>query len=123
MKLIRSIGFAWNGCKACFHTQNNFRIHIIVGSLALLLGAVLHISNGEWIALILCIGSVLILEIINTAIEKLCDLVEKDHHPEIKFIKDVAAGAVLISALVSICIVVINYIPWLIPLLKSLLNI
>lgn len=120
MKLIRSFRFAINGLKASFRSQPNFRIHIMMGSLAILLGVVLHIAAGEWVTLLLCIGSVLILELINTAIERLCDFVEKNHHPEIKYIKDIVAGAVLVSAAVSLSIGAIIFLPKIITFIHSI---
>lgn len=120
MKLIQSLRFASNGLKACFRSQANFRIHVLMGSMAILLGGVLHISTGEWLTLLLCIGSVLILEMINTSLERLCDLVEKNHHPEIKYIKDLAAGAVLVSAAVSLSIGTIIFFPKIITFMLSL---
>ena len=70
----------------------------------------------EWLVVVLCITVVLTLEMINTAIEKLCDVVQPDYHPQIKIIKDIAAGAVLIAALGSIIIGAIIFVPKIIAL-------
>ena len=118
MKIIRSFAFAWSGLRYCFLTQTNFRIHLLFAALAILLGICFNISIPEWLALLLCIGSVLILELLNTAIERLCDVVQKDFHPGIKIIKDIAAGAVLVSALVSVCIGTVIFLPKIIHFIK-----
>ena len=120
MKIIRSFGFAWNGIKDCFLTQANFRIHLLLAVLAILLGILLHISKTEWLFVLLCIAIVLLAEMLNTAIEKLCDVVEKNFHPTIKLIKDISAGAVLVTALVSLITGIIIFLPKLFILIKSI---
>ena len=69
--------------------------------------------------MLLCIGSVLVVELLNTAIEKLCDVLQKNFHPGIKIVKDVVAGAVLVSALGSVCIGAMIFLPKIIHLIKS----
>jgi diacylglycerol kinase len=88
----------------------------------LLLSVVFKISNTEWLAVTICIAFVIATEMINTSIEKLCDLVQKDFHPGIKKVKDIAAGAVLLSAICSLVIAVIIFLPKIIALLKLLEN-
>ena len=120
MKILRSFGFAWNGLKYCFVTQTNFRIHLLLAVLAISLSCWLHISEAEWLIILLCIAFVLLSEMINTSIEKLCDMVQKNFHPEIKLVKDIAAGAVLVSALLNLCAGCIIFIPKIFLVLKSL---
>ena len=120
MKIIRSFGFAWNGIRDCFLTQVNFRIHLLLTVLAILLAIVLHISTTEWLFVLLCIANVLLAEMVNTAIEKLCDMVEKNFHPTIKLVKDISAGAVLVTALMSLITGIIIFLPKLFILIKSL---
>ena len=101
MKILRSFNYAWSGLKHAFATQTNFRIHLLLAAFAVILGIGLRITATEWLILLIGIGMVLFAELINTALEKLADVVHKDHHPEIKLVKDIAAGAVLIMAIVS----------------------
>ncbi len=91
MKLLQSFIYAWAGIKTSFKSETNFKIHLVAAAVAVALGILLNISNIEWGLIILCIAFVLSMEMINTAIEKLCDVVHKGTHPAIKMIKDIAA--------------------------------
>ena len=84
--------------------------------IAIILGIVLKISNIEWIAIIMVIGLVFSIEIINSAIENLADFVSPNYNEIIKKVKDLSAAAVLISALVSLIIGIIIFIPKIIEL-------
>lgn len=119
MKIVRSFGFAWNGIRECFATQVNFRIHLLLALLAILMGIVLKISSTEWILVFLCIFLVVVAEMFNTAIEKLSDIVEKGFHPVIRSVKDIAAGAVLVSALFSCITGIIIFLPKIMVFIKS----
>jgi undecaprenol kinase/diacylglycerol kinase (ATP) len=120
MKLKKSIGFACNGIKNCFITELNFRIHTLLAILVVIFAVVLDISVLEWIAVIFCIAFVITMEMLNTAIEKLCDVVHKELHPDIKRVKDIAAGAVLVSAIFSLMTGLIIFLPKMILYFKSL---
>lgn len=80
-------------------------------------GFVLKISNTEWLFIIACSMLVLILELINTAIELLCDMVTKEIHPVIKIIKDASAAAVLLGAAGSMVTGIIIFLPKILELL------
>jgi undecaprenol kinase len=120
MKIIRSFGFAVEGIKRCFITEINFKIHIGFSITALLLGWVLKISIAEWVTIIFCIGLVLAMEMMNTAIEALCNIVHQPFHPAIKKVKDIAAGAVLLIAVCSFIIGTVILLPKLIAFIKLL---
>ena len=120
MKVIKSFAFACNGFKICFTSETNFKIHLLLAAATVLLGFILPISHTEWVAIIGCIALVTALEMINTALEKLCDVVHKDHHTGIKKVKDIAAGAVLVAAGCSFIIGLIIFLPKIILLIKSL---
>ncbi len=119
-KIVKSFEYAFNGLKLCFASEINFKIHLLSAILVLLLGVVFRISNTEWLTIIFCIAFVTATEMINTAIEKLCDLVQKDFHPGIKKVKDIAAGAVLLTAVCSLFIAGIIFLPKIITSLKLL---
>ena len=112
--LTESIGYALEGIKFSFIEGRNFKIQIGFAILASLLGFVLKISNAEWLAIILIIAIVLILELVNTAIETVVDMVSLKFHPLAKITKDCAAGAVLIASIASIFIGIIIFLPKLI---------
>ena len=118
MKLARSFLYAWNGITYCFKTQQNFRIHLLILVLVCIAGFLFKISHTEWLVIILCGVLVLMLEMINTAIEYLCDVVTKDIHPMIRIIKDVTAGAVLVSAIGTVIAGLIIFLPKLLLFLK-----
>lgn len=120
MKVLKSFAFAWNGLKVCVVTQTNFKIHLFFAAVAVLLGINFHISVMEWIAVAICIAVVLITEMLNTAIEKLCDVVHKEIHPGIKSVKDISAGAVLVAAVISFVIGAVIFLPKILVFIKSL---
>ncbi len=80
-------------------------------------GFIFKVNEIEWMMLLLCIGLVIGAEMLNSALEKICDLVHKDFHPTIKIIKDVSAAAVLWLAIISAIIGIIIFLPKLIALL------
>jgi diacylglycerol kinase len=96
--LLHSVKYALSGVRAFFTTERNGRIQGIIALLVIVIGVVFHISKTEWIWVILCIIAVLGLEMANSAIEKLCDLVSAEYNPAIKLVKDISAGAVLLAA-------------------------
>jgi diacylglycerol kinase len=118
MKLIQSFGYAWQGIRHCIKTQLNFRIHLVVLTLVTIAGVVFTINTTEWLFIIVCSMLVLSLELINTAIELLCDAVTKEIHPAIKIIKDAAAAAVLLAATGSVVTGLIIFIPKILNALK-----
>jgi diacylglycerol kinase len=118
MKVFSSFRFAWNGLCYCFKTQLNFRIHLCIFSLVIMAGFLFNITQTEWLAIVFCGMLVLILEMINTALEYLCNTITTDFHPAIKAIKDISAGAVLVSAAGSVVIGSIIFIPKLFILLS-----
>ena len=110
-KLIRSFRYALQGLKCCFASEQNFRIHIGVTMLVISAGKFYDISSKEWIILAWSICGVLAFELMNTAIEKLCNLVYPGHHEGIKRIKDMAAAAVLLAALAAVISGFIIFLP------------
>lgn len=110
-KLKNAFAAAVNGIRVCGSSEINYRIHVVAAIVAAAAGAWLKINRYEWLALLLCMLLVIITEMINTAIEKLCNMVHKDFHPVIKQVKDIAAGAVLLSALLSMICGIIIFLP------------
>lgn len=99
--LARSFICAARGVFAAIQHERNLRIHLCVTFYVVFAGFLLELSPTEWVLILLCIGIVLSAELGNTAIEKICDFITRNHSSEIKFIKDCAAGAVLISAILA----------------------
>lgn len=99
---LRSIRIALDGIKQVLLTQQNARIHLVVSLVVFLAAGLLDLSGHEWSLLVLVVGFVWAAEIFNTAIEDLVDLVSSEQNPSAKRIKDIGAGAVLISVLVAV---------------------
>jgi len=108
---MNSFKYAFEGLYTTLKTQKNFKIQIGLGILAVLLGLILKLSLLEWLVLIITINLVLILELINTSLESIVDLVSPEIHPKAKIAKDVAAAAVLISSITSILIGTFIFLP------------
>lgn len=103
--LFSSFKYAWAGISYAFRTQRNFRVHTGVGTIAILLCWILHIPRVEVAVVCLTIGAVLVMEILNTALESLVDLtVGQTYHDLAKIAKDCAAGAVLMAAIIALLI-------------------
>jgi diacylglycerol kinase len=117
MRVIKSFGWAFNGLKDCILHEKNFRIQYIVALLVVIAGIILSLSVTEWMIILLSFAVVLSFEIINSAIEKLCDLVSPDFNLTIKKVKDMSASAVLLSAIISFIIGCIIFLPKIFALL------
>ncbi len=117
-RLFKSFGYAIAGLRQCMQQEKNFQWHIVLGVLALVTGFLLHISAMEWLVVSLCIGLVLAMEMLNTVVELLCNLVQPDTHSMVKHIKDISAGAVLIMAIAAFASGCIIFIPKILLLFK-----
>ncbi len=109
--LFRSFRFAFQGLYAAFKAERNLKIYLGITILLLILSIYFKLAPWEWTVLMLTIGIMFICELINTAIERLVDLVTKEYHPLAKQAKDIAAGACLFFAGVSVVIGIIIFIP------------
>ena len=116
---LRSVQFAFQGAAQFFSKQRNAKIQSVLGIMAISLGFIVSITPYQWLLVLFCIGLVISLEMINSAIEIFCDMVTTDFHPGIKIIKDVAAGAVLVAAIASLVIGLIIFIPALTNFLNN----
>jgi undecaprenol kinase/diacylglycerol kinase (ATP) len=96
--------YAWEGLLYVIRTQPHFRFHAFAALAVTGLALWLDVSTVAWAILLLIIGVVLLAEMFNTALETLVDLVSPDYHPLAKHVKDVAAGAVLLVAILSVLI-------------------
>lgn len=112
-KFIAGFGFAFSGLWHAISTQINMKVHISITIIAIALGIILHISAVEFAIIFLAIAGVLITEMFNTVIELCVDLASPAYHPLAKIAKDVAAGAVLLSAIMSIIIALFIFGPHL----------
>jgi diacylglycerol kinase len=111
-----SFVYAWHGLTYAVRTQRNARVHMLLGTLAIVLGLVLHISPVEFAMVFTAITLVFIAEMFNTVAEACVDLVTREYNPLARIAKDVAAGAVLLNAMLSVLIGALVFIPHLWPL-------
>lgn len=103
-KFIAGFGYAFQGLWYSLRTQINMKVHITIAILAIALGIVLRISAVEFAVIFVTIAGVLIAEMFNTVTELCIDLASPEYHPLAKIAKDVAAGAVLVSAIFAVII-------------------
>lgn len=113
---LKSFKYAFAGLKILFIEEHNARIHAIGAVLAIVLGFVLKVSLNEWIALVIGMALVFVCELFNTSLEALADFVSPEKHPQIKKVKDLAAAAVLMSALSALITGIIIFLPKIIQL-------
>jgi undecaprenol kinase len=93
---------ALEGLRYALHTQRNFRIHLVATLAVIITGLWLQITLDQWAVLTLIISLVMVVELLNTTIEVMVDLVSPNYHPLAKTVKDLAAGAVLLVAISAI---------------------
>ncbi len=96
--LLNSFRYAFAGMFYVFTSQRNMRIHVIIATIAFMMATTLRVSLADWSMLVLTTTLVLFAEAINTSIESVVDLASPEHHELARVAKDVAAGAVLITA-------------------------
>ena len=115
----KSFSYAIQGLKKALTEEPNFRIHVVLGTIACISAAVLRFSALEWLILTVTIFFVLVLELINTTLENIVDLVSPEITGEAKVAKDVAASAVFLSAVFSILVGLGLFLPKIIALFKK----
>lgn len=109
-KRLLSFKYAFRGVLGVT-SEANFRIHMAAAAAAAFLGFYLRISRAEWCAVLLCFAAVMSAEALNSAVEKLTDLVSPGFHEKAGEVKDVAAGAVLIAAVMAALVGCIIFLP------------
>ena len=117
---FKAVVYAAEGVKYFFSRNRNAKFQLVMGITAIVLGFTVSLPAFQWLLVLHCIGLVISLEMINSAIEKYCDLVTTDYHPRIKVIKDMAAGSVLVASMISLVIGLIIFIPALVNFLNAL---
>ncbi len=108
---IRSVGFALRGALVLIKTERSIKIQVAIALLVTAAGFYYEISTTEWIVQTLAIALVLGIEGLNTAVEKIADYIQPKYDQKIGFIKDVAAGAVMLVAICAAIIGLIIYVP------------
>jgi Diacylglycerol kinase len=108
---MRSFRFAWEGIVSFFHREHNAWLHFMATIAVFTVSALVGVTKNELLALVFAIGFVWVAEMFNTCIERVMDYVSEHRNPDIKFIKDLAAGAVLTAALTAVAVAGVVFIP------------
>jgi diacylglycerol kinase (ATP) len=119
---LRSFVYAWNGIVYVVRTQRNMRIHLAFAVGALVLSLVLRLTPVELAVILLTSAGVLVAEMINTVVEATVDLATREYDPLARVAKDVAAGAVLLSAIIAVGVGIVIFGSHLWPLALRLLG-
>ncbi len=117
--LLRSFSPAWAGLRLALKTQGNLRVHVGAAVLVVIFGVWLEIAVWEWCTVVLAAGSVLAVELLNTAIEELADRVSSEREEPIRRVKDMAAAGVLVAALAALTVGFWVFLPKLWRLIEN----
>ncbi len=120
--LVHSFTCAIEGVLYALKTQRNMKVHFLLGLLVLVFGSILDVNRLELLVLLITVGLVISAEMINTAIEEVVNLVTREYHPLAKIAKNVAAGAVLVTSLISVCVAYVIFIERLLFIQPALLR-
>jgi len=107
----RSLNQAWRGMLYTIKTQKHVQFHVVAGTSVVLFAWWSEVTRFEWLILIFAIGSVISAEVMNSAIETVVDMVQPNYHPLAGMAKDIAAGAVLVTAIQAAVIGIIVFAP------------
>jgi undecaprenol kinase len=108
----QSVRYAWGGLRYVWQHEQNFRVQTVAGAGVLFLALVLQVERWQWVVLLLTVGAVLILELLNTTLERLTDLAQPRLHHYAKAMKDMMAAAVLITSVGAVVIGLVIFWPY-----------
>ncbi len=108
---LKSFRYAFSGLRVLVREEHNARIHLFATVCVIVMGVLFRISCTEWVAVALAIGLVFGMEAVNSAVENICDFVCPERDARIKKIKDLAAAAVLLSAIAALAVGLFIFIP------------
>jgi diacylglycerol kinase (ATP) len=114
---LKSFSYAFAGIRYFISTQHNAWIQLVIAGMVIIAGISLKVTPIEWCLLLFCIGLVLALEAVNTAIEKMADTLHPGKNEGIGKAKDASAGAVLVMATVAAIIGLIIFVPRILALI------
>lgn len=113
---LRSVGYALAGLAWLLRSQHNTRIHLASSLAVIALAGWLRVQREDWLWLLLAIAMVWAAELFNTALEQLADALMPERHPLVGRAKDLAAAAVLVTAMLALLIGLLVFWPYLLPL-------
>lgn len=109
----RSLGHAVRGFRQVAASENNFRIHALIAAVVVVMTIVLGVPSIQAAMIVIVTGSVLILELVNTVVERFADLLEPRVHPYVQIIKDLMAAAVFLAAATAVVVGALVFIPYI----------
>lgn len=112
-RLLKSFRCAWRGLKYVLKNEQNFQLEVLAAVFVISLMFILDILDWQKVALFLVISTVLVIELINTMLERVVDILKPRVHPYAQFIKDVMAAAVLVASIGAVVIGVIIFYPYI----------
>ena len=115
--LYKSFGYAFEGIFTGIKKERNMKIHCVAMLCVVAAGFVFRISVSEWCICLILFGMILSLELVNTALEAVVDLVTEERRPLAKLAKDTAAGAVLIAAIMAAGVGLLIFVPKVLELI------
>lgn len=113
VKLFNSFMYASRGIVNLLRSEQNARIHLVYAIVVAVLAYIFSISRLEAIILFFAVVLVIAMEVINTAMEKMLDIVKPESSKSVEFIKDSMAGAVLIASIIALVVTILVFLPYL----------
>jgi diacylglycerol kinase len=114
-RLTKSFHYSIKGLSKTFRDEPNLKIQSIIAIIVITLGCFLNIEKWEWIMIIFAIGLVIIAELVNSAVERITDVLKPRINGYVKEIKDIMAAAVFVSALIAVIVGLIIFVPYIFP--------
>jgi undecaprenol kinase len=111
IRLCKSFAYAFRGLFKIFRAEQNLQIHAIVAIIIIVLGFIFKIKPLEWCALLIMIALVILMEMINSAIERMVDILKPRIHEHVRETKDIMAAAVMIASILAVAVGLIIFIP------------
>ena len=112
-QFTRSLSFALRGLKYVIRNEKNFQNELAVGILVVLAMIYFHVTRAEMVVLVIIIMAVLIMELVNTILERVVDILKPRVHPYARLIKDLMAASVLLTSILAVIVGLIIFIPYL----------
>jgi diacylglycerol kinase len=119
LRLFKSFQYAFRGLGKIFREEQNLQVELIIAIIAIAAGIYFKLSSIEWCVIIIAIFSVLLAETLNSAVERLADVLRPRIHQYVKEIKDIMAAAVMLSSLMAVVVGLIIFFPYLLFFIKG----
>ena len=116
-KFLLSFTYPVKGLKYAYRNEQNLAVDVGMALIVIIFGFIFRIETWEWAVLVITVGIVLALELVNTAVEAVVDLVTEEYHPLAKVAKDTSAAAVFVFAIVAVVVGIIIFLPRIISLI------